>query len=78
MKFILLLAFFVAPDGKTFLLQSTSSMEFDNKLACESAGAGIWDTFKASNVNAVKIVAWCIPSDAKQPSDVHRLENVGK
>lgn len=79
MKYLLLLAFFTSTDGKSFYLQSTNSMEFESKLACELAGAGAWDTFKkAKAVNAVNMVGWCMAKDAKSSSDVYRLANVGK
>jgi hypothetical protein len=78
MKYILLLAFFAAPDGKTFLLQSTSSLELDSKTACEAAGAGIWDTFKTSKATAMNMVAWCVPKDAQDRKEIYRLNSVGK
>lgn len=79
MKYLLLLAFFSSPDGKNFYLQSTSTMEFESKLACELAGAGTWETFKISKaVNAINMVAWCMAKDAKVPGDIYRLPNVGK
>jgi hypothetical protein len=79
MKYLLLLAFFASPDGTNFYLQTTSTMEFDSKTACELAGAGTWDTFKnAKAVNAVNMVGWCMAKDAKLSSDIYRLPNVGR
>jgi hypothetical protein len=77
MKYVLLLAFFVSQDGKTFFLQSTSTMEFESKIACELAGAGTWETFKRS-ANAINMVGWCMAKDAKAAADIYRLPNVGK
>ncbi|MET4802825.1 hypothetical protein [Bradyrhizobium sp. LB11.1] len=78
MKYLLLLAFFVSQDGKTFYLQSTSTMEFESKLACELAGAGTWETFKSAKSNAINLVAWCMAKDATKSSEIYRLNNVGR
>lgn len=77
MKYILFLMFFSAattdPAKQFWTLQSSQSVEFEDRVACEKAGHAILSSVRTTNT--MKVAVWCMASASQGGNlDIIRLD----